>query len=107
MRVSPSCLTIWRSCVHGLFLVTDYTGGGVFPTGASPWRVLKQIFLLGCLRRSYSPKCLEVEFCELRHNGVLRSSFKPGYKQLATRSSRPYLPCSMGHLESHAGGLGF
>ena len=22
----------------------------------------------------YSPKCVEVEFCELRHNGVLRSS---------------------------------
>jgi hypothetical protein len=25
----------------------------------------------GCL---YSPECVEEEFCELRHNGVLRSS---------------------------------
>jgi hypothetical protein len=24
--------------------------------------------------RPYSPECVEVEFCELRHNGVLRSS---------------------------------
>ena len=26
----------------------------------------------------YSPKCVEVEFCELRHNGVLRSSHQAG-----------------------------
>jgi hypothetical protein len=25
----------------------------------------------------YSSECVEVEFCELRHNGVLRSSFSP------------------------------
>jgi hypothetical protein len=31
----------------------------VFPTGFFPWWALKQIFLPGCLRQSYSPKCLE------------------------------------------------
>src|SRR5215217_4083057 len=55
--------------------VTDYTGGEVFPTGSFPWRALEQIFLLGCLRRSYSPKCLEEEFSEVRTKkgrGILR-----------------------------------
>src|ERR671911_1230574 len=65
MRVSPFCLAIWRSCAHGLFLVTDYTGGGVFPTGAFPWRGLKQIFLLDFLSRSYLPKGLGVEFSQV------------------------------------------
>src|SRR5215211_6293677 len=36
----------------------------------------------------YSPKCLEGEFCELRHNGVLRSS--------QARSSRKFR-CSIVH----------
>src|SRR5215203_5546452 len=35
MRVSPFCLTIWRSCAHGLFLVTDYTGAGCSPQALS------------------------------------------------------------------------
>jgi flavin-binding protein dodecin len=55
--------------------VTEYTGGEVFPTGSFPWRALEQIFLLGCLRRSYSPKCLEEEFSEVRTKkgrGILR-----------------------------------
>jgi hypothetical protein len=37
----------------------------VFPTGSFPWRALKQIFLLGCLRRSYSPEFVEYEFSEV------------------------------------------
>jgi hypothetical protein len=53
--------------------VTDYTGGEVFPTGSFPWRALKQIFLLGCLGRSYSPECVEDEFYELRRLGILGS----------------------------------
>jgi hypothetical protein len=60
--------------------VTDYTGGEVFPTGSFPWRALKQIFLLGCLRRSYSPKCLVVEFSEIRY-------------PLATPSNNKNTPC--------------
>jgi Big-like domain-containing protein len=34
----------------------------------------------------YSPECLEEEFCELRHNGVLRSSRGP---VLPTRATCP------------------
>src|SRR5215208_3681896 len=26
----------------------------------------------------YSPECVELEFCELRHNGVLGSTYSPG-----------------------------
>jgi hypothetical protein len=51
--------------------VTDDTGGEVFPTGSFPWRALKQIFLLGCLGRSYSPEWVEVAFCEVRLLGIL------------------------------------
>src|SRR5215213_4458332 len=82
MRVSPSCVTIWRSCAHGL--CKRVYGGDVFPTGSFPWRVLKQIFLLGCLRRSYSPECVEGEFCELRLLGLLRSSSNPHSRKFRT-----------------------
>ena len=34
----------------------------------------------------YSPNLVEVEFCELRHNGVLGSSLRPGSLPLLTRA---------------------
>src|SRR5215213_9401333 len=35
---------------------------------------LSETSSIGCHFPAYSPKCPEGEFCELRHNGVLRSS---------------------------------
>jgi hypothetical protein len=61
--------------------------------------------------RPYSPKCLEEELCELRLNGVLRSSHSPGPTPMGALaaigclrilSDLPWLP----HKVPIAGGLG-
>jgi len=76
--------------------VTDYTGGEVFPTGSFPWRALKQIFLLGCLGRSYLPECVEDEFYELRLLGILGSSLPVRHQCLKIRNLRDALLYLMG-----------
>src|SRR5215211_4733567 len=93
MRVSPSCVTIWRSCAHGL--CNRVYGGEVFPTGSFPWRALKQIFLLGCLRRSYSPECVEEEFSEvLPHSPALcgRTSYVEYPRGVPSIHKKPIIP---------------
>src|SRR5215211_26670 len=78
LTMSISLLRKYLALVRSWPLVSDYTRGKVFPTGSLPWWALKQIFLRGYLRRSYSPQRLEGKFCELRVDGVLGSPHSPG-----------------------------